>query len=166
MRAPAVDGVTVRSGLQYAYLVVVLVVVSSGVSLLAKAEILIPAAAPFGLILIAALFWLAPRPQLVGWGLFTLWLSTTYLTLGGIEIAATLVVAGLAVLGVLRSSWFLVAAWVIHPVWDLVPRQLPDLLHDLPVACLIYDLLIAGYLAWRSRRGAFVGAVMGRRART
>ena len=38
------------------------------------------------LILIAALFWLAPRPQLVGWGLFTLWLSTTYLTLGGIEI--------------------------------------------------------------------------------
>ncbi len=43
--------------------------------LLAKAEILIPAAAPFGLILIAALFWLAARPQRVGWGLFTLWLE-------------------------------------------------------------------------------------------
>jgi hypothetical protein len=36
---------------------------------------------------------------------------------------------------------------------------LPDHQHDLPLACLIYDLVVALYLLWRTRRGFFKDAI-------
>jgi hypothetical protein len=44
---------------------------------------------------------------------------------------------------------------------DLIPRTLPAQMHDLPVACIIYDLIVACYLAWAVSRGRIVA--LGRR---
>ncbi|MFD0888632.1 DUF6010 family protein, partial [Streptosporangium algeriense] len=79
---------------------------------------------------------------------------------GGVEYVASGTVVALALLGVFRSPWFLVAAWVLHPVWDVaVPRHLEPPLTDLPAACVLYDLLVAGYLAYRARRGGFAKVI-------
>jgi hypothetical protein len=32
--------------------------------------------------------------------------------------------------------------------WDFAPRNLPALLIDLPVACMIFDGVIGAYLSW------------------
>jgi hypothetical protein len=64
-----------------------------------------------------------------------------------------------AIAGAFWSPWFLVAIWFVHPLWDLIPRDLPDHQHDLPLACLIYDLVVALYLLWRTRRGFFKDAI-------
>jgi hypothetical protein len=64
-----------------------------------------------------------------------------------------------AIAGAFWSPWFLIAIWFVHPLWDLIPRDLPDHQHDLPLACLIYDLVVALYLLWRTRSGFFKDAI-------
>jgi hypothetical protein len=76
------------------------------------------------------------------------------------EYGALLIVILAAIAGVVWSPWFLVAIWVLHPIWDLLPRDLPEQQHDLPIACLMYDLVVAAYLAWRVRSGFFKDAVV------
>ncbi|MBP7689753.1 MAG: hypothetical protein KA765_17680, partial [Thermoflexales bacterium] len=51
-----------------------------------------------------------------------------------------------------KSPYFLALAWLFHPVWDFVPRDLPPQLLDLPLACLLYDIPIGLYLLWGARR--------------
>jgi hypothetical protein len=41
----------------------------------------------------------------------------------------------------------------------MIPRELSDAQHDLPLACLMYDLVVALYVAWRSRTGFFKNAI-------
>lgn len=71
----------------------------------------------------------------------------------GLWIAALIVIATLtlALLGTFRSPWFLVVAWYAHIPWDFVPRELPEALLGLPLACLLFDGLIGTYLIWRIR---------------
>lgn len=139
------------------YAVVILLATSVGVGLAARRGILIPVAAPFSLVLIASLRWMRPATERAAWALFTVWLGTTYLQTGaGIERVVGLAYVALALGGVFFTPWLLVAAWALHPVWDLMPRTLPELLHDLPMACLLFDGLIAGYLAWSARQQRWV----------
>ncbi len=145
-----------------AYVAVVGIAASYAIGAIASSGLLIPLAAPFGLLCIAAMIWLPKRAQLIGWALLTAWLlAPTYLGFGGLEIVALVVIVALCVLGVFLSPWFLVAAWVLHPLWDvLVKRDLHGHMEDLPCACCIYDLIIGVYLAVRTWRGHFsaVGA--------
>ena len=123
-------------------------------------DVLLWAALPLGIVIVALFFWLPPRVQLVGWAVATGWLlSSVYLGSSDYEVVALVVVMLAAIAGVVWSPWFLAAIWFLHPVWDLIPRDLPDHMHDLPLACLIYDLVIALYLAWRTRKGFFDSAV-------
>ena len=59
----------------------------------------------------------------------------------------------LAILGFTRSPVFLVVAWFGHIAWDFVPRELPPLFEDLPLACLIFDGLIGARILWRWKTG-------------
>lgn len=78
-------------------------------------------------------------------------------TLHTVAYTALALIVLLSILGVLKSPWLLVAVWTLHPVWDLaVHRDLDPLMKDLPVACLIYDLIIAAYLAFRTWRGHLI----------
>ena len=125
-----------------------------------KQNMLLVAALPLGIVLVLLLFWLPARAQLLSWAAVTVWLlSTVYAGTSNIEYVILFAVVFAAIAGVFWSPWFLAAIWFIHPLWDLIPRDLPDHLHDLPVACLIYDLVIAIYLAWRIRSGYFKGVI-------
>jgi hypothetical protein len=77
-----------------------------------------------------------------------------------IEYIALAIVTGLTVLGLFKSPYYLVSLWFFHPLWDLIPRDLPNHMHDLPLACLIYDTVIALYLLWavRKRRLVAIGS--------
>ena len=126
-----------------------------------QADLLLVAAAPLGLLVVGLLAWLPPRAQLLSWAALTAWLlSAVYLGTSEIEYLMLIVVFLAAIAGVFWSPWFIAAIWFIHPLWDLIPRDLPEHQHDLPLACLIYDLIIAVYLAWRIRKGFFAGAIV------
>jgi hypothetical protein len=128
-------------------------------------DVLLAVALPLGLALVGALAWLPARPQHLAWAGLSVWLlATVYLGHGAKEYGALAAVLLLAVAGTFVSPWFLVALWALHPLWDLVPRDLPAHQHDLPHACLVYDLVVAAYLAWRVRRGDLT-AVGGRTVR-
>jgi hypothetical protein len=76
-------------------------------------------------------------------------LGGTYLSTGKpIEYAIFFLYFVLTALGIFKSPYFLAAAWLFHPLWDFLPRTLPDKLHDLPVACALFDTPIGLYLAW------------------
>lgn len=123
-------------------------------------DVLLWMALPLGIAIVAVFFWLPPKTQLVSWAVATGWLlSSVYLGSSDYELVALVVIMLFAIAGVLWSPWFLAAIWFLHPIWDLVPRDLPDHMHDLPLACLIYDLVIAVYLAWRTRSGFFKNAI-------
>ncbi len=157
---PGLDRGVLTTVARAGHIAVVAFVTSSVVAMAADHGVLLPVAIPLGLALVGALAWLPPRAQLVGWSAVSIWLlSTVYLASGPWEYAALVVVVLLAVAGVVGSPWFLVALWAFHPLWDLVPRDLPASLQDLPMACLRYDLIVAVYLAWRVHRGFF--AVLG-----
>ena len=130
-----------------------------------QANLLLPAALPLGVALVAALAWLPARAQLFAWSATTAWLlSSVYLGISDIEWFMLFAVMFAAVAGAFWSPWFLAAIWFLHPLWDLLPRDLPAHQHDLPLACLIYDLVVALYLTWRIRRGFFKEAVVSARS--
>ncbi len=125
-----------------------------------EADLLLVAATPLGLLVVGLLAWLPPRAQLLSWAAVTAWLlSAVYLGTSDLEYLMLVLVFLAAIAGVFWSPWFLAAIWFIHPLWDLIPRDLPEHQHDLPLACLIYDLIIAVYLAWRIKKGFFASAV-------
>lgn len=137
------------------YAFALLVATSIGVGVAARSH-LIPVALPFAGVLIAALRLIRPGAERHAWALFTVWLGTTYLQTGaGTETVLAVAYLALALAGSFVSPWFLVGAWAFHPVWDLLPRTLPELLQDLPMACLLFDGAIAVYLAWAARTGWF-----------
>jgi hypothetical protein len=141
---------------QVVYVAAVAIGMSFAIGAVTQAGILLWASVPAGLVLVAAMMWLPSKPQLLGWAGVSIWLlATTYLGTSDIEYIALFVVVLLTAAGLFWSPWFLVGVWVFHPLWDLIPRSLPDAIHDLPVACLTYDLIVAAYLAWRTYKGFF-----------
>ena len=132
------------------YLVLLVILTSRFVGIAATNHLLIEAAALLPLFPILGLFWLKTKEELWGWGLFTIWLGSTYASLGSTEeLSVFILISCLAITGIVYSHWFLVVAWFGHIIWDFLPRELPEILHDLPTACMIFDGLIGIYIIWR-----------------
>lgn len=145
---------------QTAYVSIVVVGFSYLIGMATEADILLLAAIPLGVLLVALLFWLPPRIQLVAWAAATAWLlSSVYLGQSDLEYIALVAIFVASLAGVFWSPWVIAATWLIHPLWDLIPRDLPEHQHDLPLACLMYDLVVAIYLVYRIRSGYFKSAV-------
>lgn len=143
------------------YIGVVTIGFSYLIGLATDLDVLIPAAFPLGVLLVVLFFWLSPRVQLIAWAVATAWLlSSVYLGTSDIEYFMLILVVIAAIAGVFWSPWFIAGIWMIHPLWDLIPRELPHHQHDLPWACLIYDLVIGIYLIYRIRAKFFDGATV------
>lgn len=71
------------------------------------------------------------------------------------EAAFMVLFAGLAVVGFMRSLWLVVAALVLHALFDVIHGHLvsnPGVPHWWPGFCLAYDLGAAACLAFLLRR--------------
>lgn len=136
------------------YIVLLLYLAGLAIGSAAREHMLIPVALPFAAALVLAARVLGPRTELAAWAVLTVWLGSTYLQTGATrETVAFVVYAGLALLGAFKSPYVLAAAWLLHPLWDFVPRELPALLTDLPAACILFDVPIGLYLLWNARKG-------------
>jgi hypothetical protein len=74
------------------------------------------------------------------------------------EVAGVLLFGGMAVSGMRGSPWWLAAGWALHPVWDIPLHYFgpghafaPE---SYAIACLSWDWVIAGYLAYRPKRNS------------
>ena len=68
-----------------------------------------------------------------------------------VEVLGTIIFAALAVLGVMRSSWFLATGMVLHGLaWDAWHYRHSTYIPDwYIIACLAVDLAFGGYVAAR-----------------
>lgn len=136
------------------YLVLHHIITSYAVGLAAHNHLLMIAAFPFSLILILSLCFLPKKSLPIAWAGLTLWLGSTYLSTGAPEeYAVLLACAVFAALGLFKSPYYFALPWLLHPLWDFLPRQLPPHLHDLPMACLVFDIPVGLYLWWASYTG-------------
>lgn len=75
------------------------------------------------------------------------------------ELIGVAIFGGVALLGLLGSLWWIVAAWALHPLWDVGLHYLGSGRSFAPetytIACLSFDLLVAAYIAlvYARRRG-------------
>ena len=110
------------------YILFLIMLTGSAIGAAAKAGYLIPTAVPFALVLILILRFMNPKLERIALAAFTVWLGSTYVQLGNpIEYRLFFAYIALALLGVFKSPYFFVAAWIFHPVWDFIPRELPEL---------------------------------------
>jgi hypothetical protein len=134
------------------YILALIYVAGLGIERAANDKMLIPFAFPAALVLLLAVRAFGPKAELAGWSVFTVWLGSTYLfssdTITTVEVIAFIAYLSFGLLGAFKSPYFLAFAWLFHPVWDFLPRVLPDLLKDLPTACILFDLPIGLYILW------------------
>jgi hypothetical protein len=75
-----------------------------------------------------------------------------------IEIAGVVFCGILAVFGIKHSQWWLALGWGLHPVWDVCIHLVGKGAAFAPawyvVACLSFDVLVAGYIIMQLRRQA------------
>jgi hypothetical protein len=68
-----------------------------------------------------------------------------------VEAAGVVVFGAVAVRGLRGSLWWIVAAWALHPLWDVVLHYLGPGRTFAPetytIACLSFDLLVSAYVA-------------------
>jgi hypothetical protein len=144
-----------RMGAKVLFILLTLALISTVVSRAGHAGLLTMIAVPLALALIGVWRFLGPQAELVAWTLFVLWLGLTYVnpaypaTLPR-ELTVAAIYVLLAALGLWVSPWFLAVGLVAHIGWDFVPRELPAHLHELPVACMIYDGVLACYGGWQA----------------
>ena len=73
------------------------------------------------------------------------------------ELAGVVLYGGLALKGLRGSPLWLAAGWALHPVWDIVLHNIGPGRAFAPesytIACLSYDLLVAGYIVAAHRFG-------------
>lgn len=139
-----------KNSLLTVFIVFLILAASFGVGAATQAGTLIQAAVPFAIALIVIMHFMGPKAELIAWSAFTVGLlGSTYLQTGEtVEYAMFFVYILLSVLGLFKSPYFLALAWLFHPVWDFVPRDLPPLQTDLPLACALFDTPIGLYLLW------------------
>ncbi len=73
----------------------------------------------------------------------------------GIEGLGLLAFGFIAYLGATRSAWFLVGGWIAHVAWDVAIHgygTTPFVPAPYPMWCLVYDLVVALYIAVRMRK--------------
>jgi hypothetical protein len=134
------------------YITFLIIAAGFGVGAATQAGILIQAAVPFSFALILIMYFMDAKPELLSWAAFTVGLlGGTYLSTGSpLEYIMFFIYIVLSALGIFKSPYFLALAWLFHPVWDFMPRTLPHQLHDLPLACALFDTPIGLYLLWGS----------------
>ena len=72
-----------------------------------------------------------------------------------IEVAGVAVFTVVVVLGLKVSPWFLSIGWAMHILWDVLLHLVEPqafVPHWYPVACISFDLTVAGYIAVRLRQ--------------
>lgn len=139
------------------YIVLLLYLAGLGIDSAAKEEMLIQTALPFAAILIPAVKVLGRKSELPGWAVFTIWLGSAYLPIGKpVDYVAFLVYLNMAFVGVYKSPYILALAWLFHPVLDFIPRELPAMFKDLPVACIVFDIPIGLYILWNARNASWI----------
>jgi len=137
------------------FIFLTIVFTSYGVGAAARSDRLIVAAVPFafGLILIYR-FLLGMRAEYNAWAVFLFWLGMTYITPNSPTLTRELIIfgiyTGLAVAGVWISPWFIAFGFAAHIGWDFLPRELPAHFHSLPTACMLFDGIVACYIAWQT----------------
>lgn len=71
----------------------------------------------------------------------------------GIELLGILIYGSFGLAGLRGSSWWLVLGWAFHPIWDLGLHQFGPgrqfAPHWYTMLCLSFDLVVAGYLAYK-----------------
>ncbi len=76
------------------------------------------------------------------------------------EVLGVLLYGGMGIAGVRGSPWWLAAGWALHPVWDIALHYFGPGHAFAPepyaIACLSWDWVVAGYLAYRITRGSRV----------
>ncbi|HXE57044.1 MAG TPA: DUF6010 family protein [Gemmatimonadales bacterium] len=74
-----------------------------------------------------------------------------------LELAGVALYGTMAALGLRGSTWWLVAGWTLHPVWDVALHYFGPGVAFAPtwwtVPCLGWDLVAAGYIASRGLPG-------------
>jgi hypothetical protein len=132
------------------YIVFLIIAAGFGVGAATQAGVLIQAAVPFALVLILVMYFMGAKAELISWAAFTVGLlAGTYLQTGTpIEYLMFFVYIILSALGIFKSPYFLALAWLFHPIWDALPRDLPAQMKDLPLACALFDTPIGLYLLW------------------
>src|ERR687894_2365883 len=76
-----------------------------------------------------------------------------------IEVVGVAIFGGMGLVGLFGSIWWIVAAWALHPLWDVGLHYLGPGRSFAPetytIACLSFDLLVAAYIAlvYALRRG-------------
>ena len=149
----SIQSYSVKPAFKAAYVVLLVVLAGFGIGYAMKANLLIACAFPFSLAVIASLYFLGKRAEMLAWVGFTVWLGNTYLmTNQPIEYVTLTVYLLLATLGMLVSPYYLALAWLAHPLWDFFPRVLPANQADLPMACILFDVPIGLYLLWAIHR--------------
>lgn len=144
---------SLKPAFKTAYVVLLVVLAGFGIGYAMKANLLIACAFPFSLAVIASLYFLGKRAEMLAWVGFTVWLGNTYLmTNQPIEYLTLTVYLLLATLDMLVSPYYLALAWLVHPLWDFFPRVLPANQADLPMACILFDVPIGLYMLWAIRR--------------
>ena len=85
----------------------------------------------------------------VGFALFSDSLRWMLIELAGVAMYAVFVWLGLR-----KSGWFLAAGWALHPPWDAGLHYSTQFVpHWYIGACIGFDLLVAGYIAFREDKG-------------
>jgi hypothetical protein len=72
-----------------------------------------------------------------------------------LELIGLVVFTIIAVLGLRVSLWFLALGWASHVSWDVLlhlVREQPFVPDWYPVACISFDLIVAGYIAAKLRK--------------
>jgi hypothetical protein len=128
-------------------------------------------AAPAAVALILLFRWLGPGAERAGWAAFLVLVGFTYVwpaesadsTWLLVERAGLAVCIAVALSGLAFSPWFLSAGFLAHAAWDLVEHDVTGLPAGLPLSCLIFDLIVAAYLATQCRAQRWRPAVQLRR---
>jgi hypothetical protein len=67
-----------------------------------------------------------------------------------VELVGVAIFGAMALLGLRGSLWWIVAAWALHPLWDVVLHYLGPGSSFAPetytIACLSFDWLVAAYI--------------------
>ena len=131
------------------YIFVLIIALGYAVGLAAHSQMLVKIALPLSLAVILSVCWLGRTAELLAWAGLTTWLGMSYAHTGPpVEIAVFFAYVACAALGIFRSPWFLAIPWLAHIGWDFLPRTLPEMYHELPHACALFDGPIGLYLAW------------------
>ena len=150
------------SALRIAAVALGLAGVAVGVDAAARSDVLEIAAVPLALALVAFFRLLGPRAEHRAWAVFLGCLGLTYVDPAGgalaRELAALAACVALAVAGVWTSPWLIAMGFAAHVGWDFVPRDLPPHLRGLPLACLLFDGAVAGYVGWQAAIGRWNAA--------